>query len=67
MRKPRTAASAARRPEAPTDEWARWSVQLPPALLVELKVIAAREQRPLRETLAAAIAAYVEASARRAG
>jgi hypothetical protein len=59
MAKSRTAAPAAKHPEAPTTEWARWSVQLPPALLWQLKVRAAQERRPIRDTLAAAIAAYL--------
>jgi len=67
MRKPRTAAAAAKHPETPTDTWARWSVQVPPALLWQLKIRAAQERRPIRETLAAAVEAYLETPAGRAG
>jgi hypothetical protein len=65
MKKPRTAATAAPTPAG--DGWTRWTTQLPPTLIWDLKVRAAQEHRPIRETLRAALEAYLEAPARRAG
>jgi hypothetical protein len=47
-------------PAASSDEWIRWSVQVAPEVLTALKVRAAQESREIRETLAAAILAYVQ-------
>lgn len=75
MRKPNTAAKPARKaPEpsanfyrgAPDNAWARWTTQLPPPLIWGLKMRAAQEQRPIRETLRAAVEAYFETPVRRA-
>lgn len=60
MAKHRKAAAAAKTPE----DWVRWSVQLPPGLIWDLKIAAAQNRQPIREALRAAIEAYVEASQR---
>ncbi len=74
MRKPQTAAKAADpKPQAPgyrtaaDDEWARWTTQLPPPVIWNLKIRAAQEQRAIRETLRAALEAYFDTPVRRAG
>jgi hypothetical protein len=56
------------RPAAPaaTTEWARWTIQLPPTLIWDLKVAAAQNRQPIREALRTAVEAYCDAAAQRA-
>ena len=56
-----TAAKANPRP-APLDvePWERWTIQLPRELVWALKVRAAQEHRNIRETVRAAVEAYLE-------
>jgi hypothetical protein len=54
MRRPR------RHPAStPADDWAKWTTELPPTVIMQLKVRAALERRPMRETLRAAVEAYL--------
>jgi hypothetical protein len=50
-----------KRPIPPTpdpSDWTKWTAELPPAVIADLKIRAAQERRPMRETLRAAILAY---------
>jgi hypothetical protein len=43
---------------SPASDWTKWSTELPSATIADLKIRAAQERRPMRETLRDAILAY---------